>query len=69
MGQFRGITFTGMFAWLAWLLIHIYYLTGFSNRLFVVLQWVWSYFTFKRGARLITRRQWQLYKKVPPHEP
>ena len=44
---------TGRFAWIAWLVVHIYFLTGFKNRLFVVLQWAWSYLTFRRGARLI----------------
>jgi len=43
----------GWFAWMAWLVVHIYYLTGFKNRLIVVLQWAWSYLTFSRGARLI----------------
>ncbi|HEY5973406.1 MAG TPA: NAD(P)/FAD-dependent oxidoreductase, partial [Geobacteraceae bacterium] len=65
VGQFRAMTFTGLFAWLTWLLVHIYYLTGFANRLFVVLHWGWSYLTFKRGARLITRRDWQLYSGRP----
>ena len=44
---------TGRLAWLAWLVVHIYFLTGFKNRLFVVMQWAWSYLTFRRGARLI----------------
>lgn len=43
----------GFFAWLAWVVIHIWYLTDFQNRLLVMLQWAWAYFTFKRGARLI----------------
>lgn len=43
----------GRLAWLAWLLIHVYFLTGFRNRFFVVLSWAWSYFSFRRGARLI----------------
>ncbi len=43
----------GRLAWLAWLVVHIYFLTGFKNRTFVVMQWAWSYFTFRRGARLI----------------
>lgn len=43
----------GWFAWMAWLLVHIYFLTGFRNRFFVVLSWAWSYFTYRRGARLI----------------
>ncbi|MBT0651615.1 NAD(P)/FAD-dependent oxidoreductase [Geomobilimonas luticola] len=63
VGQFRKMRFTGFIAWLAWLLVHIYYLTGFANRLMVVLQWGWSYLTFKRGARLITQPDWRLYKR------
>jgi NADH dehydrogenase len=49
----RGLRFSGFLAWLVWLAVHIYYLVGFKNRLFVVLQWAWSYLTFRRGARLI----------------
>ncbi|MCR9198122.1 MAG: NAD(P)/FAD-dependent oxidoreductase [Planctomycetaceae bacterium] len=44
---------TGFFAWWMWLVVHIYYLTGFRNRLFVVMSWAWSYLTWRRGARLI----------------
>ena len=43
----------GFSAWLAWLLVHIYFLIGFRNRLVVMLQWIWQYFTFTTGARLI----------------
>lgn len=57
--EFKGIKARGMFAWLAWLLVHIYYLIGFKNRLFVMMQWTWSYITFSRGARLITKRDWK----------
>nr|XP_061798007.1 type II NADH:quinone oxidoreductase NdhA-like [Nerophis lumbriciformis] len=45
---------TGLFAWLAWLFIHIWYLVGFKNRIFVLMQWVFSYVVYRRGARLIT---------------
>jgi NADH dehydrogenase len=51
--EIAAIQFSGFFAWLTWLVVHIYYLIGFRNRLFVLLQWAWSYLTFKRGARLI----------------
>ena len=44
---------TGRIAWLAWLVVHIFFLTGFRNRLFVVMQWAWSYLTYRRGSRLI----------------
>ncbi len=53
--------FGGRFAWWLWLLVHIYSLTGFRNRLSVMLQWAWSYFTFGRGARLIVSRDWREY--------
>jgi NADH dehydrogenase len=46
--------FSGLFAWLAWLLVHLIFLIGFRNRLAVMLQWAYSYFTYKRGARIIT---------------
>jgi NADH dehydrogenase len=45
---------SGFLAWLAWLLVHIWYLIGFKNRLVVMITWAWSYFTYRRGARLIT---------------
>ncbi len=46
------IKFSGFFAWLTWVFIHIYYLIEFDNKLVVLIQWGWSYFTRKRGARL-----------------
>ena len=49
----------GRLAWLGWLLVHIYYLTGFRNRLLVVTQWAWSYLTYRRGARLIVGKEWR----------
>jgi len=52
--QFGGIRMSGFLAWLAWLVVHIYYLIGFKNRIFVLWQWAYAYFTYKRGARLIT---------------
>lgn len=44
---------TGLVAWLAWLLVHIYYLSSFRNRLLVLIHWAYSYLTVSRGARLI----------------
>lgn len=52
---------SGRIAWLIWLVVHIYYLTGFRNRLVVVLQWAWSYLTFRCGARLIVDKKWEFY--------
>jgi NADH dehydrogenase len=45
---------SGLLAWWAWLVVHIYFLIGFRNRLFVLLGWAWAYLTWSRGARLIT---------------
>ncbi len=53
--QYHNFKMSGVLAWLAWLLIHIFYTITFRNRLSVLMQWTWSYFTFKRGARLIER--------------
>ena len=57
----RGIRFSGLVAWFTWLFVHIFFLIGFRNRVAVILQWAWSYLTFKRGARLITdtAEQWR----------
>ncbi|HEY6100768.1 MAG TPA: NAD(P)/FAD-dependent oxidoreductase [Anaeromyxobacter sp.] len=56
------LQFSGLPAWLAWLLVHVFFLIGFRNRVAVILQWAWSYLTFKRGARLITdtAEQWRI---------
>lgn len=54
VADFGRLRFGGAFAWLAWLAIHIVYLIGFRNRVFVVFQWAWHYATFRRGARIIT---------------
>jgi NADH dehydrogenase len=45
---------SGFIAWLTWLTVHIFFLIGFRNRVAVFFEWVWNYFTFTRGARLIT---------------
>jgi len=54
VAQFGKIHISGFVAWLAWLFVHIFFLIGFQNRLLVFIQWAWSYFTYERGARLIT---------------
>jgi NADH:ubiquinone reductase (H+-translocating) len=48
------IKLRGFFAWLFWLLVHIYFLIEFKNKLIVMIQWAWNYITRNRGARLIT---------------
>jgi NADH dehydrogenase len=51
IGRWR---FNGLPAWLAWLFVHLTFLIGFENRLLVLTQWAWNYFTKNRSARLIT---------------
>jgi NADH dehydrogenase len=51
---FGKLQLSGFPAWAAWLLIHIFFLIGFRNRVLVLLQWAYSYLTYRRGARLIT---------------
>jgi NADH dehydrogenase len=45
---------SGVLAWWAWLLVHILFLIGFRNRAAVLFEWAWSFFSYDRGARLIT---------------
>jgi NADH dehydrogenase len=54
IADFGWIKFSGRLAWFLWLFVHIMYLVGFRNRLSVLLQWGYSYFTYDRGVRLIT---------------
>ena len=61
--EIGSLRFSGWFAWFTWLVVHIYFLVGFKNRLLVVLHWAWSYLTFRRGARLIVEREWRFGKE------
>src|SRR6266853_1301569 len=55
VADLKLIHLSGIPAWLAWLFVHIIFLVGFRNRLAVLFQWAWDYFSFNKGARLITR--------------
>ncbi len=52
--DFGWARFRGLFAWLLWSFVHVYFLIGFRNRFIVALSWAWSYLTYQRGVRLIT---------------
>ena len=54
VGVIKGVQLTGLFAWLGWLSIHLFYLTGLQNRVLVFIRWTISFVTRGRGARLIT---------------
>jgi NADH dehydrogenase len=60
IAQLGKLHLSGLMAWLAWLMVHIFFLIGFRNRLVVIFNWAWSYFTYERGARLITGRRLSL---------
>jgi NADH dehydrogenase len=49
-----GFGFGGFFAWAFWAALHIVYLIGYRAKTLVLLDWIWSYFFFERGSRLIT---------------
>ena len=48
-----AIRFSGLLAWLFWLFAHIYFLIGFRNRLMVLTDWAWAYWTYARNARVV----------------
>ena len=54
IADFGRLQVTGSLAWWFWLFLHILYLAGFRNRISVLVEWAYSYFTYERGARLIT---------------
>lgn len=64
VADIRGFKFSGFFAWILWSVVHIFFLIGFRNRFRVFVEWMWHYFTFKRGVRLITDR----FSKDDDHE-
>jgi NADH dehydrogenase len=55
VAAFGRVHLAGLVAWLAWLFVHIFLLIGFRNRFVVIFSWAWTYFTYDRGARLITQ--------------
>ena len=60
----NGQLLKGLLGWLAWGMVHVMFLVGYRNRITVMLEWVWSYFVYDRGARLITGSPEAKVKKV-----
>jgi NADH dehydrogenase len=54
VADIKGVRLSGFAAWATWLLVHLWYLIGFQNRLLVLIRWSFSFATHGRGARLIT---------------
>jgi NADH dehydrogenase len=57
VADLRGLKLSGLLAWLVWLLVHLWYLVGFQNRILVFISWAFSFATRDRGARLITTQE------------
>jgi len=53
VADFGWIRFSGFFAWLLWVFVHIFFLIGFKNRFIVMIEWIFAYFTYQKSARLI----------------
>ncbi|HEX2179275.1 MAG TPA: NAD(P)/FAD-dependent oxidoreductase [Actinomycetota bacterium] len=68
VADIRGFQLSGALAWLAWLLVHIWFLIGFRNRLVVLLEWARAYLTYERQARLITEQVNDLLSEPLPAE-
>lgn len=62
VAEIGWLRLSGLLAWLAWLGIHIFFLIGFRNRALVLFEWGWAYFTYQRGARLITERIYEHWR-------
>ena len=67
IAQIGDLKISGVLAWYMWLFVHIYYLIGFKNKIFVMFDWFYSYITLKRGARLILNPDWM--SKAPAKVP
>lgn len=69
IADFGFLRVSGFVAWVLWLTIHIFYLIGFRNRLLVMLQWAWAYFTYEHGARIITPISQPAPRQIPEKVP
>jgi NADH dehydrogenase len=54
VAEIKGYKLSGFLAWIVWLIVHLLFLIGFRNKFSVLMQWMYSYFTYRRGARIIT---------------
>jgi NADH dehydrogenase len=59
VAQIGKLQLSGFLAWMSWLVVHIFYLIDFRNRVVVLLDWTWAYFAYRRGSRLITGHRLQ----------
>ena len=55
VADFGRLRFSGFFAWLLWMVVHVLFLIGFRNKAAVMMEWAWAYLTYQRSARVILR--------------
>jgi len=65
IADFGFLRFDGFIAWVLWLTIHIYFITGFNNRFIVFIKWCAAYFTNRHGARIILENKWNFFDESP----
>ncbi|MFW6348001.1 MAG: NAD(P)/FAD-dependent oxidoreductase, partial [Cyclonatronaceae bacterium] len=68
VADIKGLHLSGFIAWALWSVVHVLFLVGFRNRLNVFVEWIWFYFTFRRGIRLITDRPEEKITEMNPVE-
>lgn len=65
VAQLGRLRVSGLPAWLLWLFVHLLFLIGFRNRVLVMFEWAWAYFTWRRGARVVLAAQAPLAAEAP----
>jgi NADH:ubiquinone reductase (H+-translocating) len=68
VADFGKLRFSGFIAWMLWLVVHLMNLVSFRNRLLVLLQWAFHYFTYDASARLITTPNVEVCTALPTNE-
>ncbi len=67
--QFKGLRWSGFFAWMAWLVVHIYFLVGYRTSFLVLYEWAWAYLRNKRGSRIIEQPWAELMREQTSASP
>jgi NADH dehydrogenase len=68
VADIKGVKISGFLAWITWLVVHLFYLVGFQNRLLVLIRWTIAFVTRGRGTRLITARAVELPQRSVARE-
>jgi|GEM_PF-2634194 len=66
--QFKSFSLRGFVAWVMWAVVHVLFLTGFRNRLGILIQWGWMYFFYERSVRLLTGSDAIITRLIAPND-